>query len=89
MEKEVAGTKAKVEMLEKHLNKVETRIEGKVDEVSKKQDGLATDFAELKTVVVTAIATARVKWNVLFKVAGLVGVVAAIVAAIVKFVMMK
>jgi hypothetical protein len=81
-DRDIADLQARTKILEESLGRVEQRIETK-------QDSLAKDFADLKIIVVTAIATAKVKWQVLFKVAALVGVVAAIIAAIVKFVMMK
>jgi len=88
MEKDVANLQARVKVLEDTHVRHEARIEEKQKVVEGKIDGLAKEFADLKTVVVTAVATAKVKWQVLFRVAALVGVVAAIVAALVKFVMM-
>jgi hypothetical protein len=81
-DRDIADLQARTKILEESHEKVELRIESKID-------GLVTSHNDLKTLVVTAIATARVKWKILFSIAAIVGAVAAIVATLVKFVFMK
>jgi hypothetical protein len=81
MERDVADLQARTKILEETHLRHEKKVEDKLDQ-------LATEFASLKLIVVTAVATAKVKWQILFRVAALVGVVSAILAAVIKFVMM-
>jgi t-SNARE complex subunit (syntaxin) len=88
-ERELADLQARTKMMEEVHLRHETKVEEKQKRVEDKIDGLSKEFQDLKTIVVTAVATAKVKWQVLFRVAALIGVVSAIMAAVIKFFMMS